>query len=164
MRPRCGHCSRILVLAFVASLFAACATSPPRRDETTAILEIREDYLRTHPDGPFNGEISRGEVVSGMDYHDVLASWGMPDARSADSERREERWTYVLRSDNGVDWVRYDFVFVRQVMVEWEFSREVGSGFVSARDDNRGVSNRVPPSSISTTGETVRKGSRSMIR
>lgn len=165
MRPGSGYWVRIVVAAFVVSTLAACATSPPRRDETQAILEIRADYLRKHPTGPFNVEIARSEVALGMGYYDVLAAWGMPDARLADAERGEERWTYVIKSDNEVDGVRYDFLFVKQVVVEWESTRDVASGFSPAHADGRGVSMRVPPTPATTLGEGARKGGAgSMIR
>lgn len=165
MRPGSGYCVRIVVAALVASTLAACATSPPRRDATQAILEIRVDYLRAHPQGPFNGEIGRSEIALGMGYYDVLAAWGMPDARISDNERGEERWTYLIKSDNEVDGVRYDFLFVKQVVVEWEASRDVASGFSPAHSDARGVSMRVPPTPGTTLGEGARKGGAgSMIR
>jgi len=142
----------------LASFFAACANVPPRRDDTPEILVIREDYLRSHPNGPFNPEIARGEIAVGMGYTDVLAAWGMPDARVADPDMEEEQWTYVLHSDNGVDWVRYDFLFANRLVAEWESSRNVGSGFATIRDDPRGVSLRVPPSNASSLGDDARKG------
>lgn len=158
MRPGSGYWVRIVVAALIASTLAACATSPPRRGETQAILDIRADYLRTHPEGPFNLEIARSEVALGMGYYDVLAAWGMPDARLSDNERGEERWTYVIKSDNEVDGVRYDFLFVKQVVVEWESSLDVASGFSPAHSDGRGVSMRVPPTPATTLGEGARKG------
>lgn len=164
MRPRSGYRS-VLLLALAASLLASCASSPPRRDETPQIREIRDDYLRAHPNGRFNAEIARGEIVAGMGYNDVLAAWGMPDTRVSDGEPGEEWWTYVITSDNGADWVRYDFVFAERTVVEWAVSRAVASGFVPVRDDPRGVPRRVPPTSPPALGDGVRKGGAgSMIR
>lgn len=165
MRPGSGYWVRIVVAALAASTLAACATSPPRRDETPAILEIRADYLRAHPQGPFNGEIARSEIALGMGFYDVLAAWGMPDARVSDHERGEERWTYVLKNGNEVDELRFDFLFVKHVVVDWESSRDVASGFSPAHSDARGVSLRVPPTPATTLGEGARKGvAGSMIR
>jgi hypothetical protein len=145
------------MLALVA-LLASCASQPPRRDETAAILEIRDDYLRTNPNGRFNGEIERGEVAVGMGYYDVLAAWGMPDSRVADAEHDEEWWTYVIASDNEIDWIRYDFLFAKKVVAEWEMTRNVGSGSTPFGDDARGISTRVPPTPAPSLGEGVRKG------
>jgi len=146
------------VLALIASLAASCATVPPRRDDTPEILVIREDYLRAHPDGLFNAEIARGEIVVGMGYTDVLAAWGRPDERVADRDMDVEQWTYVLHSDNGVDWVRYDFLFSKRSVVEWETSRNTASGFATTHDDPRGISRRLPSTSASSLGDDARKG------
>jgi hypothetical protein len=159
MRPRCGYCSRVLLLALAASLLASCATSPPRREDTPAILEIRDDYIRTHPDGAFNVVIARGEVAVGMGYYDMLAAWGIPDVRERDAERDEERWVYVLTSENQADWLRYDFIFAKRMLVEWEWSRGVASGSVPLPDDPRGISARVPATSGAALGDAPKKGS-----
>ncbi len=158
MRPRHGYCSRFLVLALAAGLLSSCAVVVPRRDVTPEILVIRDDYLRANPNVVFKDAIARGEVVVGMGYYDVLAAWGKPDARAIESKKDTERWTYVLVSDNGADWIRYDFVFEERSVVEWETSRSVASGFAPARDDARGVSQRVPPTPAGTLGEGVKKG------
>jgi len=140
-----------------ALVLASCATSPPRREHTPAILEIRDEYMRTHPQGPFNGVIARGEVVVGMGYYDMLAAWGMPDMRERDGERDEERWVYVLTSENQADWLRYDFIFARRMLVEWEWSRGVASGSVPLPDDPRGVTSRVP-ATPAALGDAPKKG------
>jgi hypothetical protein len=159
MRPRHGYSSRALALAIATVLCASCATSPPRRDTTPEIQAIRDDYLRTNPNVVHKGAIVRGEVVVGMGYQDVLAAWGRPTARVVEEGSDDaERWTYVLVSDNGVDWVRYDFFFAKWSVVQWETTRSVASGFAPARDDARGVSQRVPLTPATTLGEGVRKG------
>ncbi|MCI0450973.1 MAG: hypothetical protein L0Z51_01130 [Candidatus Latescibacteria bacterium] len=124
---------------------------------TPEILVIRDDYMRANPNPAYKDAIARGEVVVGMGYRDVLAAWGKPDARVAVGAD-DLRWTYVLVSDNGADWVRYDFLFEERAVVEWETSRNVSSGFAPARDDARGVSQRVPSTAPTTLGEGVKKG------
>jgi hypothetical protein len=153
MHPR--HQPRVLLLALAAVALAACATGPPRREETPAIREIRDEYLRANPGGPFNAVITRGEIAVGMGYYDVLAAWGVPD--QIEVSKREERWCYVLRDANEVDWVRYDLLFIDRVVSEWETSRNVASGFVPTPDDPRGVSRRVPASTPGSPGEGGRK-------
>ena len=156
MRPRSRYRSRTALVVLAASVVMSCASGPPRRGDTPAILEIRADYLRAHPTGPYNAQITRGEVVVGMGFYDVLAAWGMPDARAV-ADSSQERWTYVLRDDNEVDWVRYDFLFARRAVVEWETSRNAGSGFATIADDARGVSQRVPATPVGAPGEGVQK-------
>ncbi|HXV12750.1 MAG TPA: hypothetical protein VEC56_00960 [Candidatus Krumholzibacteria bacterium] len=165
MRPRHPYSS--IALAIAVALCASCAASPPRRDATPEIQAIRDDYLRANPDVVYKDAIARGEVVVGMGYQDVLAAWGRPTARVVQQGTDDaERWTYVLVSDNGTDWVRYDFFFAKWSVVQWETTRSVASGFAPARDDARGVSTRVPPMPApAALGEGVRKGGAgSMIR
>ena len=129
----------------------ACATAPPRRTETTAIRQIREEYLRTYPEGPHNAEINRGEIVKGMSLYEVLASWGIPDLRRVSSERDREEWTYVLLDDNAVDWVSYDCVFHGNQLVEWFMNRNAGgtgAPVVSKPTDN--LAQPLPPPSWAT--------------
>jgi len=129
MQPRIRHrhLARALLLATLG-LLPACAATPPSRTETTAIREIREEYFRSFPNGRFNDQIVRGRVVKGMSLFEVLASWGIPDARAVKVEDNRERWVYVLVEDNDLDWVRYDFIFRANELVEWEMTRNVASG------------------------------------
>jgi hypothetical protein len=152
MRPRIRYYCRNTLAALAASVVVSCATGPPRRNDTPAILEMRAGYLEAHPAGRFNAEIARGEIVVGMGFYDVLAAWGLPDARAA-ADSSQECWTYVLRDDNEVDWIRYDFLFAQRVVVEWETSRNTGSGFLTIGDDARGVSLRVPPAPTGSFGD-----------
>jgi hypothetical protein len=156
MRSRTSTPS-VVLFTLAACWFASCAASPPRRDETLAILEIRDEYLRTNPAGHFNAVIARSEVAVGMGYYDVLAAWGLPNVREM-SKSGDERWSYVLLDDNGVDWIRYDFVFTEKKVAEWETSRNVASAFSAAPDDPRGVSRRVPPAPAASLGDGARKG------
>ena len=128
MRPRVVRRVRARWLWLIALALPACASSPPSRTETAAIRQIREEYLRFYPEGRYNDHIVRSEIVKGMSLYEVLASWGIPDERSLSTLRNRERWGYVLLDDNAVDWVRYEFVFVGNELVEWEYSRNVASG------------------------------------
>lgn len=158
MRPRSCDRFRTILAVLAVSVVVSCANGPPRRADNPAILEIRDDYLRAHPTGRFNAEIVRGEVVVGMGYHDLLAAWGVPDARVAAADSSQERWTYVLRDDNEVDWVRYDFLFAARSVAAWETIRNVGSGFSGLDDDPRGASLRVLTTPAAPLGEGAQKG------
>jgi hypothetical protein len=129
MHPRTGICvlARLAAVVAAASL-AACAVAPPTRTETTSIRQIREEFFRSYPDGRYNQNINRGEVLKGMSLFEVLASWGIPDGRVIKSESNHERWIYVLVDDRSLDWVRYDFVFQSNQLTEWEKTPHVANG------------------------------------
>jgi hypothetical protein len=115
-------------LLLAAASLSACAVSPPSRTETPSIRQIREEYFRAFPDGRYNDHIVRGEVVKGMSLFEVMASWGIPDARAVKADSNDERWVYVLVDDRSLDWVRYDFVFHANELMEWERTLNVASG------------------------------------
>ena len=113
----------------VAACLGACATAPPSRPDTPAIRALREDYLRAFPDGANNEHIKRGEVVRGMSLYEVLASWGIPDARVVSVKGNQERWVYVLLDDLSLDWICYEYEFRNNALIDWTTTREVANGF-----------------------------------
>ena len=119
-----ARCASLLAVAGLA----ACATTAPSRPETPAIRELRADYLRAFPEGRFNDHIQRGEVVKGMSLYEVLASWGIPDAREVATQDNRERWVYVVVDDASLDWIRYDYLFNGNVLLDWEVTRNVANG------------------------------------
>jgi hypothetical protein len=138
MRRRNSRYQVALSLWIVASacLFG-CAASPPSRVETPAIRELRDDFLRTFPDGPNHDHIRRGEVVRGMNLFEVLASWGIPDARVVSTEGNRERWVYVLLDDLSLDWICYEYEFRGNELVDWSTTRNVANGLSLDVPDHR---------------------------
>ena len=130
MRRRTPAPQLALTLCLIGSVaLTSCATAPPTRPATPAIHELRDDYFRTFPEGPNNDHIRRGEVVKGMTLFEVLASWGIPDARAVSAEGNKERWIYVLFDDLSMDWVGYEYEFMANALIEWTTTRNVSNGF-----------------------------------
>lgn len=123
-------------LTIVAALAGGCATAPPSRTETSAIRELREDYLKQFPDSPHNDHVLRGEVVRGMTLYEVLASWGIPDRRIV-SDAGKERWVYVLMDDLSMDWVVYEYDFRDNALVDWTSARGAANGYALDTPDQR---------------------------
>ena len=113
------HWKTMLLCSLV---FASCAHTPRVTEESESLLTIRRGYLETHPDGQFNPYIVRGEVVPGMDFMDVLASWGIPASRIRD-KKGIENWIYLAEDHESGDWVRYTFSFEKYTLAEWQISR-----------------------------------------
>lgn len=131
-------------LLLAAACLSSCATAPPSRPETPAIRELRADYLRTFPEGRYNDHIQRGEVVKGMSLFEVLAAWGIPDARVVATDDNRERWVYVVVDDASLDWVRYDYLFNGNVLLDWEITRNVTSGLPLETIDHRSNAMTLP--------------------
>ena len=81
---RMTHLVATLLLGFA---IVSCSHAPKVLNETDTVLQIREDYLRANPNGPFNERIARGEVEKGMNFLEVLAAWGLPDTRGLSQDR-----------------------------------------------------------------------------
>jgi hypothetical protein len=129
MHPRTSRGQIALLLWITASaLLSGCATAPPSRTVTPAIRELRDDYFRTFPQGPNNDHIRRGEIVRGMNLFEVLASWGIPDARVVSPEGNREHWIYVLLDDLSMDWICYEYEFLGNSLADWTTTRNVANG------------------------------------
>jgi hypothetical protein len=122
---------RILrVLPFlVVALTLACSQNPRRGDsgESDYIQMLRSEYFKTNPNGVYNEYIERGEVVRGMDFLEVLASWGNPIKREKPSPN-VEFWVYLEEDEGSKDWVQYKFVFNKSLLDDWEMTRQGAHG------------------------------------
>ena len=119
---------RALPLLFLVVAFA-CSQTPrmSQEDETDYIRMLRDEYFETNPDGQYNEYIARGEVVRGMDFLEVLASWGNPGKREKPGPS-VEYWLYEEKDEASQDWIRYKFVFRGNVLDDWELTRHVSEG------------------------------------
>lgn len=120
---------RVLPVLLVLSI-VACSQTPrmSQENETDYIRMLREEFFKTHPDGQYNERIANGEVVIGMDFLEVLASWGNPNQREKTSTS-VEYWIYRDEDEDSKDWVEYRFTFRGNRLDDWELSRHVaGAG------------------------------------
>jgi len=105
-------------------------------NETEYVLMLREEFFKTHPDGVYNEHISRGEVVKGMDFLEVLASWGNPGRREKPTPN-VEYWMYKEVDEDSKDWVEYKLVFRKNVLEDWELTREMaGAGEMTTQGES----------------------------
>jgi len=98
-----------------------------QENETDYVRMLREEYFKTHPDGLYNEHIARGEVVRGMDFLEVLASWGNPGAREKPTDN-VEYWMYLDEDEDSKDSVQYKFIFKKNRLDDWELTRHVAAG------------------------------------
>lgn len=117
------------VVALLGLILLACAHVPRTYDETDAVKRLRLQYVRTHPNGRFNAHILKGEVTKGMDFLDVLASWGLPNLRRGSRESVYENWVYYARDEETGRFTVYELVFKDQHLVDWKVDVNVaGNG------------------------------------
>lgn len=122
---------RALPLVLVA-LAIACSHNPRRNQdsETEYIRMLRDEFFKTNPNGVYNEYIARGEVVRGMDFLEVLASWGNPIKREKPTPN-VEYWVYLEEDEDSKDWVQYKFVFRKSLLDDWELARHAAEGAVT---------------------------------
>jgi hypothetical protein len=149
---------RVLPLLLVA-LALACSHNPRRdqTDESDYIRMLRDEFFKTHPDGQYNHYIAQGEVVRGMDFLEVLASWGNPSKREKPSPN-VEYWVYLEEDEDSKDWVQYKFLFKGNVLDNWELVRHVSQGGVDQANNQSSESSVLSKGSgLSGTGSTPKK-------
>lgn len=124
---RTPHLVFLLLLAVI--LAGSCSSNLQKVDDKNSsyLLALRAEYLASNPDGEFNEYIERGEVVKGMDFLEVLASWGHPAARSKRADATEV-WTYREVDQNNKDWIEFTFEFRGSILGDWKIARHYGAG------------------------------------
>jgi hypothetical protein len=115
--------SRLVLSSCLLLLFIACAHTPQALNDDLTVRQMREEFLREHPDGQYNPYISKGEVVRGMDVLEVSASWGIPETRRQSKDRKLEYWTYFSSDEISGDWSRYTLTFEGKVLSDWHVVR-----------------------------------------
>jgi hypothetical protein len=103
--------------------YFACSSVPNSWNDDLRLVQSREVYVDKHPGEQFNKYIERGEVVRGMNYVQVSASWGLPETRRLSSDRKQEYWTFFGKDELSGDWTRYTFVFEEGVLADWQMDR-----------------------------------------
>ena len=129
------------VIGMLSLLLIGCSSQLPSMDTSQSyVLELRAEYLAAHPDGEFNEHVENGEVVKGMDYLAVLASWGHPARRSKRSDVTED-WVYREVDEETDTWMEFKFTFKRSILNDWEIARHNGGArTVDTRERNNVLS------------------------
>jgi hypothetical protein len=141
--------SSIAVAALVSALAISCSPLPQTSRTDEQLSSIRAEYLNNHPDGKFNDHIKEGRVVKGMGILEVLASWGLPNARSASESGTSENWAYYAKDEQTNRLVSYELVFEDKVLRRWQVRADLGTG-LGTTDTDPGVTR--------TIEETLRLG------
>jgi hypothetical protein len=132
---------RLLPMRFVLICFAAallmtsygcsCVSTIERANLIPAAS--REDYIKLHPDGPYNDCIKNGEIVRGMNTREVFASWGLPNVYIVTRTVPSEQWIYYIKDRDSLAMLIYTLSFADDTLQVWdiEHKRFVGQEIVS---------------------------------
>lgn len=119
------YASRIAIMILLFALVTSCAHSPRSYKDSEAIKQIRLEYIRSNPDGQHNNHIMKGEVVKGMGFMGVLASWGLPNVRRISESSLYEYWTYFTEDEAAGMWTMYELMFKDQMLVSWVIDKNI---------------------------------------
>ncbi|MCH7550026.1 MAG: hypothetical protein IH969_10930 [Candidatus Krumholzibacteriota bacterium] len=127
----------VLLLLLVLPLLGSCTSNLQKIDQgdSSYLMALRAEYFASNPDGEFNEYIERGEIVQGMDFLEVLASWGHPAARTKRADTTE-LWKYREVDENTKDWIEYTFIFRDNVLGDWKVARHYGEGALDIPQTN----------------------------
>lgn len=81
--------------------------------------QSREEYIETHHDGAYNDYIRNGEITKGMNTHEILASWGFPNAYLASKKDSREHWIYYVQNEDSRSYITYTLNFSGEVLAGW---------------------------------------------
>jgi len=138
-----------LFVIVTLALAASCSKLPPSKRSDEHTTSIRAEYLQNHPDGKYNLHIAEGRVVKGMSVVEVLASWGLPNARRSVAQENSEFWTYYAKDDQTKQIVSYELVFQAKMLSKW---------LVHAQSEAGLGTNQMKPGEAPTIEETLRLG------
>jgi len=138
----------VLTILLAALCLSDCSSQLKMvsEDDSSYLKGLRREYIAANPDGMYNDLVVRGEVVRGMDFLAVLASWGHPQKRERRSDT-SEYWVYREVDKDSKDWVEYWFSFRHNVLDDWELSRHFASGGILdlKRSGDTSLSKTSPP-------------------
>jgi hypothetical protein len=144
----------VLILVAVTFVMAFCACSGVSTLERANLtsLESRQEYVKLHPEGDHNNFIQNGEIVPGMNVHEVIASWGLPNVYVVTRMEPTEQWIYYLKDRDSLSMLIYTLSFANDTLQIWnvEQKRFVGQGIVS-KDET------VPETAIPTIQDIRKK-------
>ncbi|MBN1165260.1 MAG: hypothetical protein JXB45_11820 [Candidatus Krumholzibacteriota bacterium] len=136
------------VLLFLLNL--GCSRVSMVERESFQAPEAREAYVKSHPDGAYCQHICNGEIVRGMNGHEVLASWGLPNLYLVSDKKPEEYWVYYTADINANAMLIYTLTFNDMDQLhDWDIDikRFVNQGF--AMEPSKILSSLKEESSIS---------------
>lgn len=107
------------------AMLVSCSHSPKTLRDSEAIRQIRLDYIRNNPDSPYKDYILKGEVVKGMNFMSVLASWGLPNVRRISEGLVYEHWIYYTQDKAAGVWNIYELIFRDQTLVGWKIDKNI---------------------------------------
>jgi len=137
----------ILLVAAVVLIQLGCTGRSTVEKEYFVSPEARQFYVTEHPDGRFNEYIKNGEIIRGMDFNEVIASWGLPNVYLHSTKTPREYWFYYVEDPSSNSVLIYTLSFELDILGDWDIDIK--------RFDGKGLS--FDNSAVLSSGEAVAK-------
>lgn len=95
----------------------------------------RENFCLDNPESRFLEYIRNGEIIRGMDGHEVIGSWGMPNVYLVSKDLTEEYWIYYVQSREVGSVMVYSLVFGDNILADWDVDVKRYANFSLGRVD-----------------------------
>jgi hypothetical protein len=137
----------ILLVAAIILIQLGCTGRSTVEKEYFISPEARQFYIAEHPDGTFNEYIKNGEIIRGMDFNEVIASWGLPNVYLHSTKAPREYWFYYVEDPSSNTVLIYTLSFEQDILGDWDIDIK--------RFDGRGL--EFDNSATLSSGESVAK-------
>jgi hypothetical protein len=113
----------LAVAALIGSFIGCSGISQSERADFTR-PEAREKFLAGHPQCLYHRQIQNGEIVRGMDIHEVMASWGLPNVYLATTGGTKEYWVYYVQVPDSRSVLIYTLAFTDTRLDGWDIDQK----------------------------------------
>ncbi|MBN1884598.1 MAG: hypothetical protein JW876_03605 [Candidatus Krumholzibacteriota bacterium] len=115
-----------ILTVLLASIVTGCGCAGMSTVEREYLTEpaSREQYLVDHPGCAFIRHIRNGEIVRGMVFDEVMASWGLPNVYMASEGTPREYWIYYVQGEDTRSILIYTLLFHDSCLEQWEIDQK----------------------------------------
>ncbi len=127
------RCALILFIGALLLTLCGCSGVSTLERANLTSLESRQEYVKLHPEGDHNDCIRNGEIISGMNMHEVIASWGLPNVYVVTRTQPTEQWIYYIKDIDSLSMFIYTLSFADDTLKVWDIDQKrfVGHGIVT---------------------------------
>lgn len=114
---------RIVILIALAGLVWNLGCSHCSQVEKENFLELsqRQESADKLPESRFSNNIVAGEITRGMNGHEVMASWGLPNVYLISRKKPEEYWIYYVEDKDTRAILIYTLIFnTEDELMDWD--------------------------------------------
>ena len=126
--------------AVFSVLLSGCSgVSTVERGRFTATAS-RQEYCRENPDSRYLEYIGNGEIIRGMNGHEVIGSWGMPNVLLVSKDRSQKYWIYYAQNAESSSVMVFRLTFdTENVLVDWDVDMKRYANFSLVKSDATGA-------------------------